>query len=138
MSVASWCSTCFVSFCVFIFVRAVLHSALVRSSVVGYWARLSHIPESRVNKRISLQANNKGNGACSLLSRYSVKHKLTSLKLHNSTLLTPSNRNDSFSQRTQLHVIIYIVCNRHRGPTHATETTDTCINNKVKLFNFLR
>jgi len=33
-------------------------------SVVGYWARLSDIPESRVNKRVALWANSNRKAFC--------------------------------------------------------------------------
>ena len=51
-------------------------------SVVGYWARLSDMPESRVNKRIALWANGNSNASCKS-SFFSVRQKLTSLDLLN-------------------------------------------------------
>jgi len=57
--------------------------------VVGYWARLSDMPESRVTKRIALWANSNSNVSCKSWF-YSVRHKLTSLDLHNYyTILCP-------------------------------------------------
>ena len=49
-------------------------------SVVGYWARLSDMPESRVNKRIALWANSNSNASCRSWF-YSVKQKLKSAQL---------------------------------------------------------